>query len=384
MTIAKPIPRVLADYDNGEGPTFIVVASLHGNEPAGYYAARRIIARFEETPVALRGRLAFLTGNRAALEAGTRYIELDLNRLWTGEALAKIRRGEVDETDPAGLQEGVDLLKTVEAMRGEGRNFCLDLHTTSGESPPFAVLADSLPSRRLARALNVPVVLGLEEQLDGTFLSVLEADGWTTCGCEGGQHDDPAAIDHIEAALWLAMAECGVLAEPSRVAEVARARRFLTEVRSGLKRVFEVRYRHAITDDDQFRMRPGFASFSLVGEGHPVGDDGGGAVETPEAGRLLMPLYQAQGSDGFFLMRPVNRFWLVVSGVVRRLGVGSMAHLLPGVRRDPTRVGTLLIDRGTARWFALEVMHLLGFRRERVEGDLLVVSQRPAELSRPL
>jgi hypothetical protein len=36
----------------------------------------------------------------------------------------------------------------------------------------------------------------------------------------------------------------------------------------------------------------------------------------------------------------------------------------------------LIVDQGTARWFALDVMHLLGYRRERMEGDLLVVSRR--------
>jgi predicted deacylase len=382
MTVPKSIPRVLADYHTGPGPTLVVVASLHGNEPAGYHASRRIIQRLQETPVELKGRLSFVTGNRAALETGQRYIQLDLNRLWSSANLSKIRNGEVGEGDPAGLREAADLLPTVEQLRGDGRNYVLDLHTTSGEAPPFTVLADSLANRKFGRALNLPVILGLEEQLDGTFLSVLESEGWTTCGCEGGQHDDPASIDHIEAVLWLAMAASGVLADPASLAEVKRSKSFLREVRAGLTRVFEVRYRHAITDFDRFVMRPGFASFSEVAAGQLVGDDGEGTVAIPESGRLLMPLYQAQGSDGFFLMRPVNRFWLVLSGIVRRLGAGSLAHLLPGVRRDPERQNALLIDQGTARWFALEVMHLLGFRRERVEGDILVVSRRPAELSR--
>jgi hypothetical protein len=70
---------------------------------------------------------------------------------------------------------------------------------------------------------------------------------------------------------------------------------------------------------------------------------------------------------------------LVVSGVLRRIGVPALAPLLPGVRSDRGRSGVLLVDRHTARWFALEVMHLLGFRRERAEGELLVVSRRPAE-----
>jgi succinylglutamate desuccinylase len=358
----------------------VVLAGLHGNEPAGYHASLRVIDRLRSGAAALRGCVAFVTGNRAALEVGRRYIDLDLNRLWTPEAVAAFRNGAPGSGELADHAEGRDLLAALEGLReGPGSHFILDLHTTSGESPPFAVLADSLANRRFARSLHVPVILGLEEQLDGTLLSVLESDGWITSGCEGGQHDDPSAIDHLEAAIWLAMAGSGVLANSDRDGVLRGARRRLASAWAGLPRVFEVRHRHAVDHDGGFTMRPGFASFQPVARGAAVGTDRDGEVTAPSAGRILMPLYQAQGSDGFFLMRPVNRFWLVVSGVLRRIGVPALAPLLPGVRSDRGRSGVLLVDRHTARWFALEVMHLLGFRRERAEGELLVVSRRPAE-----
>ena len=36
----------------------------------------------------------------------------------------------------------------------------------------------------------------------------------------------------------------------------------------------------------------------------------------------------------------------------------------------------LLVDRRVARWYALQVLHLLGFRREIDVGDQLVVHRR--------
>jgi hypothetical protein len=48
-----------------------------------------------------------------------------------------------------------------------------------------------------------------------------------------------------------------------------------------------------------------------------------------------MPLYQALGDDGFFLVRKVKRFWLTFSALLRKLKVGHYMHLLRGVRRDP-------------------------------------------------
>ncbi|NIP82429.1 MAG: aspartoacylase, partial [Gemmatimonadetes bacterium] len=82
-----------------------------------------------------------------------------------------------------------------------------------------------------------------------------------------------------------------------------------------------------------FIMDPGYTSFQQVEAGQRLGHWGDGRpVVAPEGGRLLMPLYQEQGDDGFFLTRDVRRFWLAVSTLLRRIGVDRIAPLLPGVR----------------------------------------------------
>jgi len=48
---------------------------------------------------------------------------------------------------------------------------------------------------------------------------------------------------------------------------------------------------------------------------------------------------------------------------------------MPGVTRDPSHGGTLLVNGRVARWFALEVFHLLGYRKRRQMGDVLVVAR---------
>jgi hypothetical protein len=86
-----------------------------------------------------------------------------------------------------------------------------------------------------------------------------------------------------------------------------------------------------------------------------------------------MPLYQAQGEDGFFLIREFHPFWLSLSEALRRLRADRIIHWLPGIRRDPLRAYGLIVDRRWARWFSLEVLHLLGYRKEVEEGDRLIV-----------
>ena len=108
-----------------------------------------------------------------------------------------------------------------------------------------------------------------------------------------------------------------------------------------------------------------------------------GAIKASETELILMPLYQALGDDGFFLVCEVERFWLKLSALLRRLKVGDYMHLLPGVRRDPINENVLIINTRIARLLPLPVFHLLGFRRLRWTDKYLVVSRRCYDLVRP-
>ncbi len=49
--------HVLGDYDGGRpGPTVLALGGLHGNEPAGVEAAKRVLARLQRGDVEYRGR----------------------------------------------------------------------------------------------------------------------------------------------------------------------------------------------------------------------------------------------------------------------------------------------------------------------------------------
>ena len=68
---------------------------------------------------------------------------------------------------------------------------------------------------------------------------------------------------------------------------------------------------------------------------------------------------------------------------MRRLGLGAPLRFLPGVRRLPAGRGVLIVDTGVARWYPLEIFPLLGYRKQRQEGDELVVSRRRYDTTRP-
>ena len=316
-----------------------------------------------------------LVGNRKALALHRRYIDHDLNRAWKRERLARLLKspgsGEAED------REQLELDATLQRIMDEapGRVFLLDLHTFSGPGSAFAILDDTLPNREMAMDFPVPLVLGLEEELSGTLASHLTAQGVTVLGFESGRHDDAAAVDGAEAAIWLALDSCGLLEGESR-RRARKARTFFERQSESRVGIVEVLYRHPVDSLNGFSMMPGFKSFQNVVEGQLLGKGADGAVLAPRSGMLLMPLYQDQGEDGFFLVREVRPVWLPISATLRSWRMERFLHWLPGVSRDPDRDDTFIVDRRLARLFAIRLFHLLGFRREGREDSKLVMTRR--------
>ena len=227
-----------------------------------------------------------------------------------------------------------EIHRALDEARAAGQAvYLLDLHTTSAGGGAFCVLEDTLPTRRFARALEAPLVLGLEEELSGTLTHWLAGRGVFTVGFEAGQHEDPAAVERAEAAVWLALEGIGCLPSGSRP-EPTAARRRLAAERRDLPRVVEVRYRRPVAPEDGFVMAPGYANFSRVRKGQALAVDHAGAVTAPERGLLLMPLYQRQGEDGFFIVRKVAPVWL--QPLRRAAPPAPRARHPPAPRRAPS------------------------------------------------
>ena len=365
------------------GPTLIILGGIHGNEPAGVLAADRVRLRMQERRTALRGEVVLLRGNTRALDQRVRYIDADLNRQWTTENVQTAELEQQGVPTVSELMEQRDLLTVVRDVvsRARGDIYFVDLHTTSAHGKPFATVGDTLRNRRFALTFPLTIVLGLEEQIDGTLLEYVNNLGAITMGVEAGQHEARTSVDHHEAVIWNAVVSTGNFCRDD-LPELDQSRSLLKRASGGTKLV-EVRYRHAIAPEDRFNMEPGFTNFQSVRRGELLAHDRIGAIKASETGLILMPLYQKLGNDGFFLVREVKRFWLKLSGLLRKLKVGHYVHLLPGVRRDPVNENFLIINTRIARILPLQVFHLLGFRRLRWSDKYLIVSRRAYDLVGP-
>jgi predicted deacylase len=299
-------PRVIAELRGPEpGPTLIVLGGMHGNEPEGLAAARAALA--ELSPSAVRGEVVALVGNRRAVAAGRRHVDRDLNRMWTADELAAARAARPLGADAsAEAHELVELADAIDEViaRARGPVHVVDLHTTSAPGVPFAVVGPTPAHRRFAAAFPLPGIVDLEAALPGVLTSHLGGRGHVTLAIEGGQRATTAAADNLAAVIAIALEAAGVVrAMPG----VAAARDHLTRVRGELPAMIEVLERHPVHPDHGFRMEPGFANIQRTASGTLLARDRGGEIRAPFDGVLLLPLYQPDGSDGFFYGRDADR-----------------------------------------------------------------------------
>lgn len=385
----KPVEISAGDHLIGEyvgdeaGATLIVFGSVHGNEAAGALALRKVSRALPELASKLRGRVYFLAGNTRAILKGVRFIDSDLNRHWTEENIKSNQPDSPISINRSEDKEQRELLKILNEILRTARSevYALDLHSTSAEGVPFATVGDTLRNRAFAQKFPVTILLGIEEQLEGTILEYLNNLGAVTLGYEGGQHYAESTIAAHEALVWLALVNTGILAKED-LPDFEKHREVLQKA-TGRPRIHEVRYRHAISETDEFKMEFGFENFQPVSRGELLARQKSGAVYANETGLILMPLYQTLGEDGFFLGREVAPFWLWLSGVLRRMKISNLMPFLPGVKRSEFDRDVFEINTRVARFFPLQIFHLLGFRKRRWRGDKLIVSRRRHDTKSP-
>ncbi len=293
--MVAPVSRIIGRIQRAAGPTLVVVGGIHGNEPAGVHALRRVFARLGEEPELVRGTFLGVVGNVQALAAGRRYLDSDLNRHWSDQEVDWLRHGSLHFAED---RERLALLEIVDELPRD--TVWVDLHTTSGAAAPFSVIPEHPQNRPLARALGLPAVLGLSENIGGSLVGWLSSHGPVGIGVEGGLNEAPEAVDHLESVVWLALDQVGCLVGGVDL-EAQRAR--LSAATSAYPRAVHIVYRHAILDDDEFEMLPGFANFQPVEAGRVVAHDRDGPVRVPMSGYLMLPRYQGQGDDGYFIAR---------------------------------------------------------------------------------
>ena len=306
--------RIIGTYQGSEkGPLLVVFGNMHGNEPAGFKAIDLMIKMIEVEPITnpkfhFKGKIIGITGNLKAANQGVRFLDNDLNRCWHPDIIEKIKHTPFDQlnSEEKEIKEIIDLLKKEIAEYQPEKLYILDLHTTSSTGGIFTIVPDLKESVEIALKLNAPVILGLMKGVKGTsteYFSKKFLDIPTvSLTFESGNHDDFLSVNRAIAAMTNLMTIIGNF-EPEHVEN--RHNILLQEFSKGLPKLSKLLYKYQVDPDENFVMNPGYKNFQKIKKGEILAKNKNGDIKSPYDGRILMPLYQKLGEDGFFIIKEI-------------------------------------------------------------------------------
>ncbi|MEM9142965.1 MAG: succinylglutamate desuccinylase/aspartoacylase family protein [Bacteroidota bacterium] len=369
--------RIIGDIrGKDKGPTLLFFGGIHGNEHAGVKALEHVFHKLEKRAFKVRGNAMGIRGNLPALLREKRFIGNDLNRMWTDSQINAI----LDKTSRERTIEEGELSELLQIITNslstlEPPFFFVDFHTTSSKTMPFITINDALINRKFSSLFPVPIILGIEEYLQGPMLSYINEKGYVSLGFESGQHTEPNAVKNSIAFLWLSLVFSGFM-EKNAVPDFDVHFRRLQESARANMHFYEITYRHALGKNNTFRMKTGFHSFQGVKKGTVLARDGGKEIKALSDTIVFMPLYQEQGQEGFFLVRRIPRWALSWSAFLRRLRVHGLLGCLPGISWKDRKKEELLVNLKMAQFMAGPFFHLLGYRKKNLDQVHVLMQNR--------
>lgn len=357
------------------GPTVVFFGGIHGNETAGVFALKSVLETID--PKQVQGTIYGITGNMQALKSKQRYVDKDLNRLWTMDQIATLK------TQPHRYSEWEEqvalftLLQEIIQLH-EGPFYFLDLHTTSSHTLPFITINDALINRKFSKQFPVPIVLGIEEYLQGPLLSYVNELGYVSLGFESGQHDAKAAVTHHKNFIHLALNYTGVYTSKTIKSHYEELQKAADDTAD----MYEIIHLHRIFEGDTFEMQYGYKSFETIKRGDVLALYNQKALKSKYSGKIFMPLYQKQGNEGFFIIRRIRPFFLRLSERLRHLRADRLFVCLPGIQWESKQREVLKVNLMIAKFLAKPIFHLLGYRSRQLDTNHLRISnrERPAKM----
>jgi len=301
--------RIIGEHiGENHGPLLVVFGAMHGNEPAGVKALEMIFKMLEVEPITnpsfqFSGRLIGLIGNLKAYQKQLRFIDRDLNRCWKSEW---INSTQYDIAEQEEMKEILHIIHSEITSYKPTELIILDLHTTSSYGGIFSIVSDSDRSTIIAKAFHAPVISGLMNTLSGTTLHYFNSDQFniptTAVTFESGQHTEQLSINRAIAAIVNCLKACEFVDEEHIENQHDK---ILIDYSKDLPNTVELIYSYSIQKDEQFVMKPGYKNFQPVSKGEILANNKNGPIICSHDSLILMPLYQKQGEDGYFLVKEI-------------------------------------------------------------------------------
>lgn len=284
----------------------VVIGGIHGNELSGLKAIENTFRSIEETNIPIHGKIVGIAGNLQAIEAKKRFLKYDLNRCWTQQFINETLAKPPEKLEKEDI-ELIELYHLISELLNEDyqQTIIVDLHATSADNGSFIVNAGMPAHDSVVKALSLPIVMNLDDYINGTLLRYFKGPTITAFAFEGGQIGLDKTAEVHTYGLWQLMTESGLIDEGHDLSMALHYQELVGSMKKNQPHIVKVLHRHEVKPTDYFRMKPGFDSFQFVEKGELLAEDKSGEVTSPIDGRIFMPLYQNAGDDGFFIVEEV-------------------------------------------------------------------------------
>ncbi len=260
------------------GPTSVVLAGVHGNEPHGLRAFDLVIPKLEVQ----RGVVWFGKGNPRAILKNTRDTEGDLNRKF--KPFGELKPDERDDWEYHRAQVIQKYLKRADAL--------LDLHGTSNDKTKPHVICEP-PSFEVAVRMPVDIVLtGMDQVMPGGTDYYMNQRGRIALCLEAGWNGDPDGAKIAEEGIYAFLKTIGHIEGEA----VARRKRWF------------LAYGSYVNKTSEYSLIKPFKDFQKVKEGQVVATDGGQDVPVHEDSRIFFcsgVRIKEVGKEAFYLARDI-------------------------------------------------------------------------------
>ncbi|WKN42944.1 succinylglutamate desuccinylase/aspartoacylase family protein [Tunicatimonas pelagia] len=307
-----PVSRLLIEYSGKpDEPMLVIFAGIHGNEPSGLIALQKVSDRIKTQQITLQGGFYGVAGNLPAIQAKTRYCDEDLNRVFLSERIQQVQNSkEALNIEEQELQQILHLTEEI-SQQTSGKIYFVDCHTTSSESIPYISLNEGYGDSYLfAKDIAATSIMGIEREIQGCLPEWFNRRGWHGFTFEAGQHVAPSSVESQEAMIWQALFHANCLNQATYQELFDWSHQVLYSHGDNHYAFYSVISSYRIQADESFVMEPGYKNFQKIRQGEMLATSNGEPVLSPANAYLLMPLYQKQGSFGFFIAEEIQEDYL--------------------------------------------------------------------------
>jgi hypothetical protein len=360
------------------GPTLVFLGGIHGNEPSGLFALHQVYSELLTAGYEFNGTFVAISGHHWALQQQKRYHKYDLNRMWSPEGVTRLKDAAFSEDEMSeDITQQKEIFQCLHELfaTSQGPYYFFDLHTTSSATEPFITINDTLLNRKFAGLYPVPIILGIEEYLDGPLLSYINELGYIAIGFEAGQHDALSSFENHKSFIYLSLVNTGCI-DKNAFDDYNKHFGIIGKSSVDMRDIFEISVQYKIKHDDAFTMNPGYVNFQPIQKNEYLATNQNGRVHATMRGRIFMPLYQEQGDDGYFIIRKIPGFLLRLSATLRKWKSYKFLIWLPGIKWYDKQQHALIVNTGVARFLTKQVFHLLGYRSRKQNETSIMMRQR--------